>query len=114
MEHMSSGRGVKPGVLAGDRDGNNALFFANAIYVAKPSVPVIAESQPADLVYSFIPKHIHPPKIFNVMAYVLPDHVPGQPIKKASFIGPAKRGSALNCAAQCSTKLPPFAEPVLL
>lgn len=72
MGHLSSGPGVKPGVLPADRYRNEALFSANAMYVAEASVANLAESQPAGLVYSFIPKHLHPTEIVNVIDYMLP------------------------------------------
>lgn len=75
MEYMCSRPGRKPSVLAADRDANHALSFASARCMAQASVTDIAESQPANLVYSFIPKHLHPLEILNVIAHRLPADV---------------------------------------
>ena len=99
MGHVSSGPGVKPGVLAAGRDGSNALSFANNMYRTEASVTDIAESQPAGLVYSFIPKHLHPLEIVHVIACTLAANISAAAIKKRYRLVLPTAGSRFDCAA---------------
>ncbi len=106
MEHLSSGPGVKPGVLAAGRDGHNTLFFANAIYMADASVTDTAESQTRDLVYSFIPKHLHSLEIFEVTAFTLPANISAAANEERLVVSvPLTSGAALDCAAATVNRL---------
>ena len=94
MYDLSTGPGMKPVVLVIGRDENNALSFA------EPSGTDIAESQLPDLVYSFFPKHLHPPEILNVIACVWAAGVsmPANQDKRVVSV-PITLGVAFDCAA---------------
>lgn len=106
MEHTSSGPGVKPGVPTAGRDANNALFFANAMDMAEASVTDIAKPQPRDIVYSFIPKHLHPLEIFKLIVNKLVANLSAAANQGRRVVSvPPTFGAALDCAAATANRV---------
>lgn len=98
MGHLSSSAGIKPRLLAAGRDRIHSLSFANPAYVAERSANGVTRSQPAGLVHSLIPNHLHPLEIA---------HMPSASL--SACVNPLK--SVLSAPATSGTRLPTHGSP---
>lgn len=72
MAYLSSGHRTYASAMVADRDRNDLLLLAAAIHNVESSISATTGTLPANLVDRLIPKQIHPLKILNLIAYMLP------------------------------------------